>query len=102
MTDRNTIQYEIATGRATLPVAIVLSLALWLLTFRVWTDFFSLLAGYGIAYLLIELNTTFALIRTRTSLPSAFFLFFFSTAPYQYEIATGRATLPVAIVLSLA
>lgn len=82
MTDRNTIQYEIATGRATLPVAIVLSLVLWLLTFREWTDFFSLLAGYGIAYLLIELNTTFALIRTRTSLPSAFFLFFFSTAPY--------------------
>ena len=63
------IQTQVATGRLTLPVAVVVCLSLWSAGFGGWDE----LAGLGIlaltGYVMIEANTAFTLIRTRTSLP---------------------------------
>ncbi len=84
---RYTFQHQIATGRTTFPVAILLSLVLWILPFEEKTELLSLLACGLTTYLLIELNTTFALIHTRTELPSSLYAFLYSSTlflhPYQ-------------------
>ena len=77
MLTQNRFQYRVATGKGTLPVATLFTLILWGITFlhdfkNIGSLFFIGLA----AYLLLEANTQFALIRTRTSLPSSLFLFF--------------------------
>ena len=76
---RYTFQHQIATGRLTFPVAVLISIALWALPFTDRTELLSLLAGGITTYLLIELNTTFALIRTRTEMPSALFVCLYSS-----------------------
>ena len=85
---RYTFQHQIATGRSTFPVAVLISLALWIFPFENKTELLSLLAGGLTTYLLIEMNTSFALIRTRTELPSALFLCLYSSLlflhPYQH------------------
>lgn len=81
MNNRNNIQHEIATGVATLPVAVIISLLLWGLTLRQYTDLATLAATCAVAYLLIELNTRFAIIRTRTALPAALYLLFTAADP---------------------
>ena len=85
---RYTFQHQIATGRTTFPVAVLISIALWALPFTDRTELLSLLAGGITTYLLIELNTTFALIRTRTEMPSALFVWLYSSLlflhPYQH------------------
>ena len=62
-------QIQIATGRFTLPVTILVCLLLWVCTFNEWSEVGSLGIVALIGYLMIEANTAFTLIRTRTSLP---------------------------------
>ena len=88
MSVKNRFQYQVATGRMTLPVAILLSLAFWGLSYRGWESLYSWLICTSITYLIIELNTTFALIRTRTTLPSSFFLICFSICPFLHTFNT--------------
>ena len=80
---KNRFQYEVATGRATLPVVTILTLFLWTIsTPQLWTNIGSLLS-FGIAtYLIVETDTKFALIRTRTSLPASLFLLFYAATPF--------------------
>lgn len=77
---RNRFQYEIATGRLTLPVAIILSVILWVTTFNDKMEIIPFLTGGFVTYLLIELNTSFALVRSRSSLPSALFTILYSSS----------------------
>jgi len=71
----NRFQVDIATGRFTLPVVILVCLILWGISFSKWSD----LVTWGIiafcGYLMIEINTTFSLIRTRTTLPTCIYWF---------------------------
>lgn len=74
---RNRFQYEVATGRATLPVVSTLTLILWVIsTPHLWANIGSLLIFSLTTYLLLETDTKFALIRTRTTLPASFFFCF--------------------------
>ena len=82
MLARNRFQYELATGRATLPVTIIICLIMYGITYQEKTDLLSLAIHGAIVYCLIELNTTFSLIRTRTTLHAAIFLFFLSGLPF--------------------
>ena len=82
MLARNRFQYELATGRATLPVTIIICLIMYSITYQEKTDLLSLAIHGAIVYCLIELNTTFSLIRTRTTLHAALFLFFLSGLPF--------------------
>ena len=75
---RDTLQYQIATGRLTLPVAILLSLLTGGILCQSWTHVLSLVIGVLITGLMIEMNTTFALIRTRSTLPISISDYFLS------------------------
>lgn len=69
MRDIINFQIQIATGRFTLPVTILICLLLWVFTLNGWNEVGSLGIVVLIGYLMIEANTAFTLIRTRTSLP---------------------------------
>lgn len=75
MIGRNKFQIDVATGRFTLPVVILVCLFLWVLTSGEWQDAISLLTCAATAYLLIEVNTAFALIRTRTAAHVSLYVF---------------------------
>lgn len=68
MMDYSKLQARVASGRFTFPVVALVCLLLWLFTSGGWQEGVSMLACVLVAYLLTELNTTFTLIRTRTTL----------------------------------
>ena len=65
----NRLQIQVATGRFTFPVVIFVCLLLWVIGFQKWNELVSLTIVVSIGYTIIETNTTFNLIRTRSSLP---------------------------------
>ena len=65
-------QIDMAKGRFTFPVAILICLLLRIITGNEWQDVINLLVCALTAYLLIEINTAFTLIRTRVPCMSAF------------------------------
>jgi len=73
MKDIIRIQTLVATGRLTLPVVIVVCLLLWGVTIRSWSELGSLGIVMLSGYMMIEANTTFSLIKTRTALPVSMF-----------------------------
>lgn len=87
---RNRFQYQIATGRLTLPVAIILSVILWIIGFNDKLEAVSFIIGGLVTYLLVELNTSFALIRSRSSLPSALFAILYSSSLFLHEYGSGE------------
>ena len=87
---RNRLQYQIATGRMTLPVAIILSVILWITAFSDKMEAASFITGGLVTYLLIEFNTSFALIRSRSSLPSALFAILYSSSLFLHEYGKGE------------
>ncbi len=98
---RNRFQYHIATGRGTLPVAVVLTLLIWAATsVHDWLNIGSLLAFGFASYLLLETETQFALIRTRTTLPAASFLLFYAATVFLHE-ASISCILPIFFILIL-
>ena len=64
-----------AKGRFTFPVAILICLLLRIITGNEWQDVINLLVCALTAYLLIEINTAFTLIRTRSTLHVSFYVF---------------------------
>ncbi|MGL5937108.1 MAG: hypothetical protein ACRCY5_00035 [Phocaeicola sp.] len=67
MRRRSTIQRTVATGKFTLPVAILVSISLWLSQAVQWSEALTCLIFCLTGYLIIELNTSYSLIRTRTT-----------------------------------
>lgn len=74
MANYNKFQTDAASGRLTLPVVILVCLLLWAAASTQWQEAISLLACAITSYLLIEINTAFALIRTRTTLHVSFYV----------------------------
>ena len=96
----NRFQIQVATGRFTLPVVILICLLLWGITFQEWKDCLYLAITAIIGYLMIEMNTAFTMIRTRTTMPVCIFwmiatsLFFLR--PFEWE-----NLVPLAFLLSV-
>ena len=96
----NRFQIQVATGRLTLPVVILICLLLWGITLQEWKDCIYLAITAIIGYLMIEINTAFTLIRTRTTMPVCIFwmiatsLFFLH--PFEWE-----NLVPLAFLLSV-
>ena len=67
-------QTDMAKGRFTFPVAILICLLLRIITGNEWQDVINLLVCALTAYLLIEINTAFTLIRTRSTLHVSFYV----------------------------
>lgn len=74
MANIDQFQINVAKGRFTFPLAICSCLLLRLLTASVWEDSLSLLCCAFTAYALIETNTAFTLIRTRTTLDVSLYI----------------------------
>lgn len=88
MIGRNKFQYRIATGRITLPAAILLAMIVCLINAEKLTDGITLAVCAAMTYMLIEMNTAFALIRTRTAFPPAMFMLFFAACPFLYHFSS--------------
>lgn len=82
MLNRNRFQHNISTGRFLFPVVAFVALLFWAVAYRHPSEFLALAACVATTYVLIELDITFALIRTRTALPSSLFLFFYAACPF--------------------
>ena len=107
-------QNQIAAGRLTLPAAILISVACWILTAVLlpdlkvqqdnyplwksisnfcipsWANRFCSFVLYGIiGYFLIELNNTFAIIRMRASVQTAIYFLLISICPSIHTLYAG-------------
>ena len=90
MSPRDRFQYDVATGRWSLPVVALVTLAVWvLLSGHPLAEGGVLLCVGVTAYMLAELNTLFMLIRTRTALPSCLFLCLFVSTFFLYRWEAG-------------
>ena len=69
----NRLQINVATGRFTLPVVILVCLLLWILSLGSYRELFTLLVFALTGYMIIETNIAFTLIRTRTTLTVCIF-----------------------------
>lgn len=95
MSPRDRFQYDLTTGRWSLPVVAVFSLLAWpLLAESPLQHAGALLCAALTAYLLGELNTRFMLVRTRTTSPSWLFLLLFVATPFLFRWSAG-CLLPV-------
>ena len=97
---RNRFQYTIATGRMTLPVAVFISLILWAVNLKEWTESLFIVICALITYLLIELNTAFSLIRVRSNFAPAMFLLFAAACPF-LSAYSAKSWIPVLFLISL-
>lgn len=84
----NWLQIDIATGRLTLPVVILISLIVWGIGYSEGTDLANMAITATCGYLLIEMNTTFTLIRTRTTFPISIYWYlmaiFYFLHPFEW------------------
>ena len=93
-------QIQAATGRLTLPVTILVCLLLWACTFDEWSEVGSLGIVALIGYLMIEANTAFTLIRTRTSLPVCLY-WTLATALFFLHAFQWENFIPLAFVMAV-
>lgn len=100
MIGRNKFQIDVATGRFTLPVVILVCLFLWVLTSGKWQDAISLLTCAATAYLLIEVNTAFALIRTRTAAHVSLYVFLTTICLFLHPLQL-TTFVPLAFLISV-
>ena len=83
-------QTDMAKGRFTFPVAILICLLLRIITGNEWQDVINLLVCALTAYLLIEINTAFTLIRTRSTLHVSFYIFLSTTCLFLHFLPVCR------------
>ena len=96
----NRFQIQVATGRLTLPVVILICLLLWGITFQEWKDCIYLAITAIIGYMMIEINTAFTLIRTRTTMPVCIF-WMIATSLFFLHPLEWKNLVPLAFLLSV-
>ncbi len=96
----NQFQIEVATGRFTLPVVILICLLWWGITFHQANEFISLGIVAAISYLMIETNTSFSLIRTRTALPVCIYAWLATSLFFLHPYEGGNWA-PLAFLLAI-
>ena len=96
----NRLQTSIATGRFTLPVVTLICLMLWIISLDSWRDLGTLFIVICTGYLMIEFNTAFTLIRTRTTLFVSLFLYLFSSLFFLHDFQLN-SFIPLAFILAL-
>lgn len=91
----NRFQIDVATGRFTLPVVILICILLWGTSVTSWAELGSMVIIALTGYLMLEANTTFTLIRTRTALPFCIYWFlstlFFFLHPFEWTLLVPLA-----------
>lgn len=99
MTGYNKLQTEIATGRLTLPVVILICLFLWGASIHSWNELISFISCALTGYMMIEINTAFTLIRTRTMLHVSLFGFIISACMFLHPFHISNLVPPAFIML---
>ena len=105
MVNLKKFQTEVTTGSFTLPVVAFLCLFLWGITSysQGWSQLISLLITAFTGYLMIESNTAFTLIRTRTMLPACIYClvvsFLYFLHPFNWKLLVTPAFLLALISL---
>ena len=94
----HSFQQQIATGRFTLPVAILVSILLWTINGTLWSETGNFLLMAFTGYLMIETNTTYSLIRTRTTLPTCFFGCLMSTFYFLHPFHASSVATPLCMI----
>ncbi|MBE6275012.1 MAG: hypothetical protein E7096_01455 [Bacteroides sp.] len=100
MNDIIRLQTQVTTGRLTLPVVVLFCLLLWAVSFQQWSDWGSIGILALTGYLMIELNTAFSLIRTRTVFHVAFFWYLMSSLFYLHAFEWTHFV-PIFFILSV-
>lgn len=98
MTGYNKLQTEIATGRLTLPVVILICLFLWGVSIHSWNELISFISCALTGYMMIEINTAFTLIRTRTMLHVSLFGFIISACMFLHPFHISNLVPPAFII----
>mgnify|MGYP000482460116 FL=1 len=98
MTGYNKLQTEIATGRLTLPVVILICLFLWGASIHSWNELISFISCALTGYMMIEINTAFTLIRTRTMLHVSLFGFIISACMFLHPFHISNLVPPAFII----
>ena len=78
-------QYNMATGRTVLPAAVIVSLALYALRFHDYYHLSGIVICMLSSYLLAGLNSAFGIIRTRSYLAPALFMFMYSAYSFMFD-----------------
>ena len=99
MNSYNKLQTEIATGRLTLPVVILICLFLWGVSIHSWNELISFISCALTGYMMIEINTAFTLIRTRTMLHVSLFGFIISACMFLHPFHISNLVPPAFIML---
>lgn len=100
MAGYTTFQTRIATGRLTLPVAILICLLLWGISIDSWNDLASSVSYALTGYVMIEMNTAFALIRTRTTLHVSIYWFLTAACIFLHPFQPVNFV-PLAFIITL-
>lgn len=93
-------QLNVATGRLTLPVVILICLLIWCFTLESWNDLATMAISACIGYLMIETNTAFTLIRTRTTFFISLYWYLFSSFLFLHPFKWSQFT-TLAFVLAM-
>ena len=105
MVNLKKFQTEVATGSFTLPVVAFLCLFLWGITSysQGWSQLISLVVTAFTGYLMIESNTAFTRIRTRTMLPACIYClvvsFLYFLHPFNWNLLVSPVFLLALISL---
>lgn len=97
---KNRFQINVTTGRLTLPVVILVCLMLWIVSLDSWSDLGTLFIATCTAYIMIEANTAFTLIRTRTTSFVSLFIYLFSIQFFLHAFQLNAFT-PIAWIIAL-
>lgn len=96
----NKFQIEVTTGRLTLPVVTIFCLILWSISIQKWDELISLGITSIIGFLIIETNTAYTLIRTRTTMPVCLYLCFSTALSFLHPLV-GANIIALTFLLSV-
>lgn len=100
MASYDKFQSEVVKGRFTFPIAICMCLLLRAIAGHTWQEAISLATCALTAYLLIEVNTTFTLIRTRSTLHVSCYIFM-STACLFLHPLQPAVLVPITFLIAI-
>lgn len=100
MAGYNRFQADIAAGRFTLPVVILICLFLWGISINSGYEIASFVICALTGYLMIEINTAFTLIRTRTTLPVSMYWFLMAACMFLHPFRLVNF-IPLAFIITL-
>lgn len=90
-----------ATGRATLPAAVIVSLALWAVKFYDYYQIAGMAVCFISTYLLVGLNSAFGIVTTKSYLTPAMFAFMYTAFSFTADFHSITSVIPLLFIGSI-